>query len=40
MDDFTKRVWIYFCREKSEALHWVKMFKAEAEKQSDKKINF
>lgn len=38
IDDFSNRSWIYLCKEKSEDLQRFKVFKAEAEKQSDRKI--
>lgn len=37
-DDYSKKVWVYFLKEKSEAFQWFQVFKAEAENQSEKHI--
>jgi hypothetical protein len=38
IDDFSRKIWIYFLRHKSETFEKFKEFKAEAEKQSGKYI--
>jgi hypothetical protein len=38
LDEYTNKSWVYFCKEKSEAFHWFKTFKAEAETQTGRKL--
>ncbi|XP_071705208.1 uncharacterized protein [Rutidosis leptorrhynchoides] len=35
IDDFSRKTWVYFLKEKSEALHHFKVFKARVEKEAD-----